>query len=167
MSRDFYEPRNEAMPRTAHDMLPGDGFSTAQARKAAHADAVGHGSVQPWSAGPLFPCVIATVERYETYQPFEAFRHYQDAYGWSDEETRRNYEGCRDTWYALRSLESRLLSVSYMLFAYGRREEYATREDAEQVARALNSTASMRAAWQRGAYEGDQIDQRARDAGAL
>ena len=123
--------------------------STAQQRHASHVDAVGHDSVQPWSAGALFPCVIAYVERYAEYPPLASFDNYRAAYGWTEEEQRHNYEGCRATWYAYRSPEERLQSVSYELIAYGRREEYATREDAEQVARALNADAALRAKWQR------------------
>jgi hypothetical protein len=150
--------------------------TVAQSRREARVDTVGHDSVQPWSAGPLFPCVIATVERYRDYTPFEEFRHWQKVYGWSDAETRRNYEGCRDTWYTLRPLSERLESVSYVLFAYGRQEEYATREDAEQVARALNESPRLRARWaERSESRMDacvlgtiaDVDQRARDAGAL
>jgi hypothetical protein len=121
--------------------------SIAQDRFASHVDAVGHDSVQPWSAGPLFPCVIARVERYAEYTPFAEFRRWQDIYGWSDAETLHNYEGCRATWYELRPLSERLRSVSHELIAYGRREEYATREDAEMVARALNESERLRTRW--------------------
>jgi hypothetical protein len=123
--------------------------STAEIRHASHVDAVGHDSVQPWSAGELFPCVIAYVERYAEYPPLASFDGYRAAYGWTEEEQRHNYEGCRATWYAYRSPEERLRSVSYELIAYGRREEYASREDAEQVARALNSDERMREDWAR------------------
>lgn len=138
----------EAMPRTAHDVMPGDGFgSIAQQRAQSRVDIVGHGAVQPWSAGDLFPCVIATVERYEEYPPLSSFDGYRAAYDWTEEEQRRNYEGCRAEWYRGRSLASRLQSVSYELIAYGRREEYATHEDAAKVARWLNRDEAGRARW--------------------
>lgn len=48
--------------------LPGPkgspGFSRGSDNKPGGRDLIGHSSVQAWSAGPLFPCVIAVVERY-------------------------------------------------------------------------------------------------------
>lgn len=121
--------------------------SIAEQRRASRVDVIGHDGVQPWSAGELFPCVLARVERYEEYPPLSHFDGYRAAYGWSEEEQRRNYEGCRAEWYRGRSPESRLRSVSYELIAYGRREEYASREDAETVARWINSDAEAQRAW--------------------
>lgn len=37
--------------------------TTAQARRASGTDTIGHSSVQPWSAGPIFPAVISLVYR--------------------------------------------------------------------------------------------------------
>lgn len=76
-------------------------------------DARPHSSVQAWSRGPLFPAVIARVERYD-HRPMER--------GESME-------------HLARPLAERLHSVSYELTIGAFREEYATREDAETVAR--------------------------------
>jgi hypothetical protein len=116
-------------------------YSTAEQRRASSADAIGHSSVQPWSAGDLFPCVLARVERYDAPISWE---------DWIFEHEVRNT--CRD--YLGRTFEEvnearAVPSVSYELIAYGRREEYATREDAEQVARALNADPVARARWRR------------------
>ncbi len=70
-------------------------------------DTVGHSSVQAWSAGPIFPAVIAVIERrapvYFRGAPFG--------------------DGFEDP------------SISFELTIGAFREEYATREDAELVAR--------------------------------
>jgi hypothetical protein len=95
------------------------GTSTAEQRKHSHVDEVGHGGVQPWSAGPLFPCIIGRVERYREQSPAEV----------------------------LDPLRDRLECTWYVLIAYGREEEYATREDAEQVARWLNRDPEGRKRW--------------------
>lgn len=42
-------------------------MSTAQSRHSAKTDAVGHGSVQPWSAGPIFPFVIVRTEHHGSH----------------------------------------------------------------------------------------------------
>lgn len=131
--------------------------SIAQDRRAASADTVGHSSVQPWSAGPLFPCIIGRVER------------------WS---SNAGHVLAGDPILAPTVLES----VSYLLIAYGREEEYATREDAERVARWLNRDPEGRKHWAKragfaarevvGDFHGqaiyaDEMDQRARNAGAV
>lgn len=46
----------EFKPGRAFNLLPGK-----------TADTVGHGSIQPWSAGDIFPAVIARIEVYETH----------------------------------------------------------------------------------------------------
>jgi hypothetical protein len=90
-------------------------------------DTIGHSSVQAWSAGELFPCVIAVVERYE--DPYQVVLGGEPV--------------------LVIEPGFRLNSVSYELIAYGRREEYATREDAEMVARWLNDDERLRAIWRR------------------
>lgn len=72
-------------------------------------DTLSHGSIQQWSAGPLFPAVIALVERYGPPVMNEGY------YGLSP--------------------VSRRLSISYELTIGAYCAEYATREDAETVAR--------------------------------
>ena len=62
-------------------------------------DGIGHSSIQAWSAGPLFPAVIARVDR--CYEP----------------------------------PEGRIAFTSWELHIGAFRESYATREDAEAVAR--------------------------------
>lgn len=69
-------------------------------------DTLGHSSIQPWSAGDLFPAVIARVERYN------------DPVG--------------DIEYCLTGCAA---TVSYELRIGAFCDEYATREDAEMVAR--------------------------------
>ena len=67
-----------------------------------HQDKLGHSSIQPWSAGEIFPAVIVRVERYpagETAATTENF------------------------------------STSWELRVGAYREEYATYEDAREVAR--------------------------------
>lgn len=117
------------------------GTSAAEQRRAARVDVIGHSGVQPWSAGDLFPCVIATVERYADWAEYVE----------RERAARRPYL-THAAFYALDPVH-RLRSVSYELIAYGRREEYATREDAEMVARHLNVSPAMRAAWQRGGVD--------------
>lgn len=96
--------------------------STAQARHASRVDTVCHSGVQPWSAGPIFPAVIAKVERY-------------------DEAPRNVFSG------VLVPLASRLKTAWYELTLDGRTEQYATREDAEMVAKALLESPRLRTRW--------------------
>lgn len=99
--------------------------STAEQRRAARADTVGHSGVQPWSAGDLFPAVIARVERYRARMTLEDARAMRAAIGYGDEER----------WIKGASSPSRLECTSFELTIGAYREEYATREDAEMVAR--------------------------------
>ena len=75
-------------------------------------DTVGHSSVQAWSAGPLFPAVIAVIERYPASNTGNI--------------PCMQIGGCT---YCSGP------SVSYQLTIGAFSEEYATREDAEMVAR--------------------------------
>lgn len=98
--------------------------STAQARHASRVDTVCHSGVQPWSAGPIFPAVIAKVERYIV--------------------------ACTPAGDAVINampLERRLETQWYELTLDGRTEQYATREDAEMVAKALLESPRLRARW--------------------
>jgi hypothetical protein len=113
------------------------GTSTAEQRRAARVDVVGHSGVQPWSAGEIFPCVIARVERYSEEPSKAQAQAMRAAFGYAD----------RDVLLARGDIAERLQSVSYELIAYGRREEYASREDAEMVARALNKSPNVRDGW--------------------
>lgn len=85
-------------------------------------DRVGHSSVQAWSAGPLFPAIIAVVERY----PEQAGTVCTQVGGCSF---------CDGP------------SVSYELTLDSRSEEYATRDDAERVAAGLLADPVSRARW--------------------
>lgn len=104
-------------------------------------DLIGHSSVQAWSAGPLFPCVIAVVERYSAFPPFEGWMG-----GTFYPPSPSMYENEKVVFYA-QSLEDRLRSRSFELMLDGRSEEYASREDAERAARMLLTYPSMRARW--------------------
>ena len=75
-------------------------------------DTIAHSSVQAWSAGKLFPAVIAVIERYSKFD---------------------RVAGLLGDIYRERSVQA-LESTSYELTIGAFREEYATREDAEQVA---------------------------------
>lgn len=102
---------------------------TLKALAARGVDALNHSSVQPWSAGPLFPCVIAKVERYD----------------------RTPYVMPLDgpEFAEVEALESRLQTQWWELTLDGRTEAYATREDAEAVARRLVADPILRAKWNR------------------
>lgn len=84
-------------------------------------DGLGHSAVQPWSAGPLFPCVIAKVERYADAGLLNG----------------------------ILTLEERLETQWWELTLDGRTEQYATCEDAEMVAKALLESPRLRARWSR------------------
>jgi uncharacterized phage-associated protein len=88
-------------------------------------DGLGHSSVQAWSAGPIFPAVIAKVERYSDY-------------------VRNIYSG------TLLPLADRLETQWWELTLDGVTEQYATREDAELVAITLIGDPVMRARWRDG-----------------
>lgn len=87
--------------------------------------------VQPWSQGPLYPCVITVIERYDELPPRYAFVGVLA------------YEAYLDR----TPLAARLRSRSYELTLDGHSDEYASREDAEQVARALIGSPFLRAQW--------------------
>jgi len=92
-------------------------------------DALGHSGVQPWSAGPIFPAVIAKVERY-------------------DEMPRNLFSG------VLVPLADRLKTAWYELTLDGRTEQYATCEDAEMVAKRLLADPISRQRWNARRYAG-------------
>lgn len=103
--------------------------------------------VQAWSQGPIYPCVIAVVERYET---FPDYREWIQRPGDSSLNiTSGAYVAQREAFYA-QPVEARLRSRSFELTLDGRSEEYASREDAEQVARALLVSSAVRYQWSRG-----------------
>lgn len=78
----------------------------AEASATTGADTVGHSSIQAWSAGPCFPAVISTVERYapgrSAADSTPAVSHRLTIAGWSEEyATHRDAESvarwaCRD-----------------------------------------------------------------------
>jgi hypothetical protein len=94
-------------------------MSKAESARAAAIDTLNHSSVQPWSAGPFFPCILGTIERYADLGADNA----------------------------IVPLNDRLLSVSYSLHLDGRTEEYASAQDAEMVAAALLASPALRARW--------------------
>jgi hypothetical protein len=114
----------------------------AEQRAASHYDRIGHSSVQPWSAGAIFPCVVTRVERYQRFEDMHA------AQAARTDDDPRMYAQVEDMFYA-QPLEARLRVVSYVLTLDGHSEEYATREDAEMVARAMLRDAGLRAQWNR------------------
>jgi hypothetical protein len=99
--------------------------NTATARHASRFDTLGHSSVQPWSAGEFFPAVLGRVERYRSTMTKDEQRAMRAAIGYADEQC----------WLAGASLESRLECVTHTVTYGSRTEEYATREDAEVVAK--------------------------------
>lgn len=104
--------------------------STAQARHASRVDTVCHSGVQPWSAGPIFPAVIAKVERYTDLSkcPIPEVRRWD--------------------------LSARLETQWWELTLDGRTEQYATREDAEMVAKRLLADPISRQRWNARRYAG-------------
>lgn len=68
--------------------------------------------VQAWSQGPIYPCVIAVIERYTDTGEFR--------------------------------------SRSFELTLDGHSEEYASHDDAEQVAKALLASSAVRYQWSKG-----------------
>ncbi len=103
-------------------------LSVAQGRHSRAVDHIGHSSVQPWSAGPIFPAVIARIERYNPERNVIADVCMQPG-------------GCPGSFLCEGP------SISYELTLDGRSEEYATRDDAEDVARYLISNPTARKAW--------------------
>lgn len=137
-------PEREAMPRTCHDLLPGDTahqYARSNDNKPGGRDLIGHSSVQAWSAGPLFPCVIAVIERYDTFPSRQTWDE-----GCLSEYHAHQYDSAKAQFYAL-PLEARLRSRSFELMLDGHSEEYASLADAEEVARALIGSPFLRAQW--------------------
>jgi hypothetical protein len=100
--------------------------SIAVQRSQSGRDTIGHSSVQPWSAGPLFPAVIARIERYGAPSK-DAQWAMRAAIGYADEERLM----------AALPLAERLECTSWELNLDGVAEEYASYEDAEHAARLL------------------------------
>ena len=85
---------------------PNAADARAELERAAEGDTIGHSSVQSWSAGPYFPAVISTVERYapgrSAADSTPAVTHRLSIAGWSEEyATYRDAESvarwvCRD-----------------------------------------------------------------------
>ena len=87
-------------------------------------DTLNHSSVQPWSAGDIFPAVIARIEKYRP-----AAHHEQVCNG------------------AMDSLDARLEWTAWELTLDGHSETYATYEDAQAVAKHLLASAPARRLW--------------------
>ncbi len=107
-------------------------------------DTVGHSSVQAWSAGALFPAVIAVIERYAEFPTYTAWLDAVDSRDYAMPRRRApltryprgsytHYQEERAAFYSASA--DRLQCTSYELTIGAFREEYATREDAELVAR--------------------------------
>lgn len=98
-------------------------------------DKLGHSSIQPWSAGPLFPAVIATVDNYRAFAEYVASGTPVD----DQPEAEARY-------YA-QPLQARLRHVSFELIYPGEKPaRYATYEGAERVAVFFNDRAAGRRA---------------------
>ena len=121
-------------------------------------DTIGHSSIQPWSAGPLFPAVIARVERYPAARTYRVLLTH--AIQAPIVRVKAVSEAAALAWIAPNGQPARVLDVepgepstSWALTLDSRTEEYATREDAEKVARALLADPDVRRRWVgRGAY---------------
>ncbi len=129
------EEHFEQRPVPVYD--PARGFPLLQHDDAKPARALEEFGVQAWSQGALYPCVIAVIERYEEPLPRYAFIG-TPAYA--------AYINRLET----EPLEARLRSRSFELTLDGHSEEYASREDAEQVAKALLESSAVRYQWSRG-----------------
>lgn len=114
---------------------------SALARFQSRTDTVGHSSVQPWSAGAIFPATITRVERY--LSPLG--EHQVDAM--SD-----GYQRYLDRFYT-GPLADRLDFTSWELTLDGRSEEFATYDDAHACAQELISDLEQRANWREGDEE--------------
>lgn len=91
-------------------------------------DRVGHSSVQAWSAGPIFPAVIAVVEVYDEPTPEEDLRGLGRTYPYAD------YVA---DFYA-QPLDARLRYRAFELTMPGRDVmTYGSRDDAESAALGL------------------------------
>lgn len=93
--------------------------------------------VQTWSAGPIFPAIIAVRETYERFMSSTiapASIHPDD------------YYRQQERFYSVLSLEDRLLARTYRLTLDGVTDTYATREDAEQAAGFLLNNPTSREA---------------------
>lgn len=85
---------------------PNAADARADMERAAEGDTIGHSSIQTWSAGPYFPAVISTVERYapgrSAADSTPTVTHRLTVAGWSEEyATHRDAESvarwvCRD-----------------------------------------------------------------------
>ena len=87
-------------------------------------DTLNHSSVQPWSAGDIFPATIARIEKYRP-----AAYHEQAANG------------------AMDSLEARREWTAWELTLDGHSEVYATYDDAHAVAEHLLKSPAGRRLW--------------------
>lgn len=135
--------------------------STAESRRASGVDRISHAGVQPWSAGPIFPAVIGVVERYEVFATREEFldevKEFSNGMG---EGYPGQYERHLAAYYEKVQLVTRLETTSYELTLAGRSEEYATRDDAEGVARYLLANPDARRNWsERRSCGGDGVMQ--------
>lgn len=117
-----YHHGREAMPRTAHDLLPGDTAHQYHPLDMPERRAPEQFGVQPHSQGPIYPAVIARVE------------YYDDA-----------------TWgMSERNLVDYPHSRAFVLSLDGIKETYSSYDDAHEVARALIASPFLRAQWQQG-----------------
>ena len=82
--------------------------------------------VQTWSAGPIFPAVIAVLETYERYPVIITSGSLNDFF--------ESFARGEEREFYARPLEDRLLARNYRLTLDGVMDTYATREDAEQDA---------------------------------
>ena len=78
------------------------------------------GGIQPWSKGVIFPAVIARVERYMTEVEYD-----------------RAFSRASAPPFRFAPIEARYIDTFYELTLGEFCEKYATREDAEMVARGL------------------------------
>ena len=85
-----------------------------------------HSSIQPWSAGPLFPAVIAVVEQYERYA--ESPQH-------------RFNSQCREAFYEKPAIHRRIQISVELIYPGFKTERFATWDDAVAVAQARNQSA--------------------------
>lgn len=126
-----YHHGREVMPRTAHDLLPGDTAHQYHPLDMPERRAPEQFGVQPHSQGPIYPAVIARVESY--YDPQEK-GHLQGVPAYGSEHD-----------FVLRHR-----STSYVLMLDGIKEAYSSYDDAHEVARALIASPFLRAQWQQG-----------------